>query len=126
MADDDVVIYASTLQEDRTFGPAALVANVNTTLQDRHPSISRDGLELFLASTRPGGFGGLDLWVSTRGNNSAPWSTPVNLGSPVNSAANEAGPAISTNGKLLYFQSFRPPDGLGAFDLYVTTRVAAQ
>ena len=118
-------IYASTLQRDRTFSPAALVPNVNTTFPDRKPSISRDGLELFLGSTRPGGFGQLDLWVSTRANKSAPWSTPVNLGPTVNSTGNDAGPAISINGKLLYFQSVRP-GGFGAFDLYVTMRTAAQ
>jgi hypothetical protein len=116
-------IWASTLQHDRTFGDAALVPNVNTTSPDRRPSISRDGLEMFLTSSRPGTFGLLDLWVSTRATRSAPWSTPVNLGPMVNTAANEAGAAISTNGKTLFFQS--PPPSGSAYDLYMTTRTAA-
>ena len=112
-------IWASTLQRDGTFGPAALVANVNTPSPDRKPSISRNGLVMFLTSSRPGTLGLMDLWVSTRPMKSAPWSTPVNLGPVVNSTGNEAGPAISTNGKDLYFQSVRA-GGFGAYDLYVT------
>jgi hypothetical protein len=117
-------IYASTLQHDRTFGPAAPAPNVNTTSLDRRPSISRDGLEMFLGSSRPGGFGNLDVWVSTRETRSAPWSTPVNLGPTVNTATSDAGPAIATDGKTLFFQSV--PPGAAGFDIYVATRTPVQ
>ncbi len=114
-------IYASILQPDETFGPATLIAELSTPFLDRQPTIRRDGLEMFLASNRPGTLGGLDLWVSTRASTSDPWSTPVNLGSVVNSVGPDAGPALSFDGTTLCFQSNRP-GGLGAFDLYVTTR----
>jgi hypothetical protein len=39
---------------------------LNTPVQDQHPELTQDALTLYLASNRPGGFGGLDLWVSTR------------------------------------------------------------
>ena len=80
-------IYASTLQPDDTFGPAVLVEELSGPFLDRLPAIRRDGLEMFLTSNRPGGSGLLDLWVSTRASTSDPWSTPVNLGPLINSAA---------------------------------------
>ena len=47
------------------------------------------------------------------------WSEPVNLGSLVNSAANDATPAISKNGRSLYFSSNRKNPGAGA-DIWVS------
>jgi len=68
MGSDD--IYASTLQPDETFGPAVLVEELSSPFPDRLPSIRRDGQEISLTSDRPGGFGSLDLWVSTRASTS--------------------------------------------------------
>jgi len=114
-------IHVSTQLADGTYGPGAPVVELNSTSIDRQPAIGRGGLELFLASDRPGTFGTLDLWVSTRATTSEPWTTPVNLGSVVNTAVVDARPAISFKGTELYFQSPRP-GGLGVFDFYVTTR----
>ncbi len=116
----DFDIYASTLNPDETFGPAVLFDELSTPFSDLRPAIRRDGLEMFLDSNRPGGIGELlDLWVSTRASTSDPWSTPVNLGPVVNSAASDGRAAISFDGTALYFNSRRlggPPD------LYVSTR----
>ena len=68
-----------------------------------------------------GGLGGLDVWIATRASINAPWSQPVNLGAPVNSSANEGGPALSFDGTTLYFYSTRA-GGSGSNDLYVTSR----
>jgi hypothetical protein len=115
-------IFASTLQPDRTFGPAWAVDELNTTAIDRAPAIRRDGLEIFLTSDREGGLGMLDLWSSTRATTADPWSPPVNL-RVINGTRPDAGAAISFDGTILYFQSVRPgnlsPD---AYDLWVTTR----
>ena len=115
-------IYASRLNEDEAFGPAVLVEELSSPFSDRRPVIRRDGRELLLESNRPGAIGGsLDLWVSTRTSTSELWSTPVNLGPVVNSAAVEARPALSFRGTELYFNSNRP-GGFGSQDLYVSTR----
>jgi hypothetical protein len=50
-----------------------------------------------------------------------PWSTPVNLGTAINTADFDGGPAISFDGTALYFFSNRA-GGSGGNDLYVTTR----
>jgi WD40-like Beta Propeller Repeat len=51
----------------------------------------------------------------------AEWSAPVNLGSAINTAFNEQGPALSNDGLRLYFGSDRP-NGLGGFDIWVSRR----
>ena len=114
-------IYASILQPDETLGPAVLVAELSTPANDSSPFIRRDGLEMFLTSDRPGTLGGLDLWVSTRATTADPWSAPVNLGPLVNTAAMDAGCALSFDGTELYFSSNRA-GGFGSRDLYRTTR----
>lgn len=123
-------IYVATRRSDGTFGGATLVSELSTPFADRRPAIRRDGLELFFASDRPGGVGGLDLWTATRVTTNDAWSEPVNvdmanltLGSSdaVNVANQDAGPALSFDGTTLYFQSVRA-GGAGAYDLFVTTR----
>lgn len=114
-------IYASTLQADGTFGPAALVEVLNSTVRDAPVTIRRDGLEMLIASDRAGTFGAFDLWVTTRATTAAPWSSPVNLGPVVNSAADDSRGSLSFDGTTLYMESNRP-GGLGGHDLWVTTR----
>jgi hypothetical protein len=80
---------------------------------------------MFVTSNRPVGSSGLiDLWVATRETTLDRWSTPVNLGSTINTQYNDGGPALSCDATTLYFYSDRPrPDGSSAGrDLYVTTR----
>ncbi len=103
------------------FGPAALVPGVNSAAVDGQPNVRRDGLELFFFSTRPGTIGLADLYAATRSSTSDAFSTPVNLGPNVNTAANETRPSLSWDGTTLYFGSPRP-GGEGSSDLYVTTR----
>ncbi len=88
---------------------------------DFNPFISRDGLSLYFASDRPGGFGGFDIWVSERPSVSDPWGEPQNLGPNVNTPSTENSPALSPDGRRLYFQSDRP-GGFGKLDLYVSER----
>ena len=75
-----------------------------------------------MSSTRKGGVGVADIWVSTRETTADPWSTPVTVGLPVNyPGSTSGGPALSCDGTTLYFSSTRP-GGFDGHDLYVTTR----
>jgi Tol biopolymer transport system component len=114
-------IYASEVQPDETFGPGVEVVEINSTNTDFGPTIRRDGLEIIWGTFRPVSFGNVDLWVSTRLRTTDPWSTPVNLGSVINSAGADNRPALSFEGTELYFQSTRS-GGFGAQDLYVARR----
>lgn len=110
---------------DDAFRVATLVPELNSTFADRGPYISRDGLEMYITSDRPGTYGGLDLWVATRSTAADPWSTPINLSPVVNSAAADARAVLSFDGRTLFFQSARPGT-LGSYDLYATERTAVQ
>ena len=116
-------IYVSTLGDDGTFGAAVLVPELSSTSNETRTSIRRDGLEFFLAPTRPNGLiGKNDIWVSTRDSTLDPWSMPVNLGPTVNFAGEITGaPALSWDGTTLYCYSTRLR-GFGVRDLYVSTR----
>ena len=80
-----------------------------------HPSLSRDGRRLFFASNMPGGFGGFDIYVCER--TSSGWGTPKNLGSEVNSSANELYPFIQGNDELYFSSSHGSMGGLDIFSV---------
>ena len=66
-----------------------------------HPTLSADGQRLYFTSNMPGGFGGMDLYVSRRLSNGE-WSAPSNLGAKVNTAKNELFPFMSAEGTLFF------------------------
>ncbi|MFC1763828.1 protein kinase [Planctomycetota bacterium] len=117
----DVWITTRPSASDPWIAPMNLGSPINTEYWDGLPSITSDGLTLFLSSNRPGGQGGQDIWVSKRTSTNDPWETPVNLGPTVNSADWEWSQCVSVDGTKLYFGSNRP-GGEGAFDVWVTTR----
>jgi hypothetical protein len=94
-------------------------SNFNTAFQDGCPAPSRDGLLLYMASNRPGGVGGLDIWVSSRESTSDPWGPPLNLGAPINTPADEFCPSPLRDGHGLLFVSAKP-GGCGGSDIYMS------
>ncbi|MBN2593579.1 MAG: PD40 domain-containing protein [Sedimentisphaerales bacterium] len=94
-----------------------LAQPINSSYDDSGPCIWRDGLTFIFQSTRSGGYGGFDLWMTTRRTIDDDWNVPVNLGSMVNTTSDEILPAISADGSILYFSSPRP-GGQGAWDIY--------
>jgi outer membrane protein OmpA-like peptidoglycan-associated protein len=82
-----------------------------------HPTVSADGAKLYFASDMPGGFGGMDLYVSDKDGET--WGPPVNLGPGVNTEGNEIFPFIDKNNRL-YFASDGHL-GLGGLDQYYST-----
>ena len=85
-------------------------ADVNTASVDGCPIQSPDGLSLYMASNRPGGKGGLDIWVATRLSRIDPWGAPVNLPEPINSPSDDFCPTpVEADG--LFFVSRRTSRG---------------
>jgi Tol biopolymer transport system component len=118
---------------DFTFGTPILVPNVNSSSGEGFPNMSSDSLSLYFGSTRPGGYGGGDLWVATRKTTDDNWNTPVNLGPTVNSSSNDTSPSISTDGLTIYFSDYGlsgfeyggsgfRPGGFGQCDIWMATR----
>jgi hypothetical protein len=87
--------------EPRSFG-----AKVNSPSNDETPSLSFDGSELWFASDRAGGLGGLDIWVSVRVDGE--WTAPRHLGSRINSPYDDRSPAVHPVEPLLVFATNRP------------------
>lgn len=85
-----------------------------------HPSLSSDGKTLYFASDKPGGYGGVDLYMSTR-EIGGTWTTPVNLGPTINTSGDEMFPNIAEDGTL-YFAS-NGHLGLGGLDVFSTSMV---
>jgi len=120
----DEDIYIATRETTaQPFGPARnLGPSINSLgFADLSPDLSLDGLTLYFSSSRPGGYGEADLYVTTRESIDDPWAAPQNLGPNVNTLSFEGQPSISANGKTLYWDSDRP-DGFGDFDLWMATR----
>ena len=91
-------------------------AQINSSAWDSQPSLSADGRILYFVSTRSGGIGKQDIWVSYI-NEEGIWSKPSNLGNSINTKENEISPFIHSNGKTLYFAS-NGHLGMGGFDIY--------
>ena len=117
---------ASAATHFSAWGSAALVdpvdaVGVNTPAQDGCPIQSPDGLSLYIASNRPGGAGGLDLWVAHRASTEEPWGEPVNLndaaGTDINTSADEFCPTPIRGGGLFFV---RRPSACGLGDIYFT------
>jgi hypothetical protein len=125
-------LWVSTRQsvEDPWGAPTNLGATVNSPYADCYPSLSSDGLTLYFSdyvyvTPRPGGLGGRDIWATTRASRNDPWTTPVNLGAPINTSSHDFCPAISGDGLTLVFTSDRS-GGLGSWDLWMATRASVQ
>ncbi|MHC4464479.1 MAG: hypothetical protein ACYS9C_09785 [Planctomycetota bacterium] len=101
--------------------PVNLGPTINTSRLDGCEQISADGLTLHFTSNRPGGYGGWDIYVTTRDTASDPWGEPVNLGPPFNTSAADGPAFMSADGLELFFDSSRP-GGSGSTDIYMTTR----
>lgn len=112
-------IYVSRLGAGG-FGPATPVTELNSAASDIQPNIRRDGLEIVFSSDRAGAPGGPDIWASTRASVGEAWSTPVRLGSNVNTNAAETRPSFSWDARTLLFG--RAPGPEGSSDIYATTR----
>jgi hypothetical protein len=72
------VWFARRAAVGQPFGAPEAIGVLNTSTFETSSAISADGLTLWYGSDRPGGVGTTDIWVSSRPNRSAGWSTPVN------------------------------------------------
>jgi outer membrane protein OmpA-like peptidoglycan-associated protein len=88
---------------------------LNTNFQESSPHITSDKRYLYFASGRPGGAGGLDIYVSERLDYSwMKWSEPVLVDGEVNTVYDESQPYFDPDANWLYFNSRRD----GSSDIY--------
>ena len=110
-------IYVSNLNEDGTYSePKPLSENINSSFSENSISESPDGQTLFFSSDRPGGFGGLDIYYSTK-DKSGKWSRAKNVGDVINTEFDDDSPFIHYDGKTLYL-STKGRKGMGGYDIF--------
>ena len=101
--------------------PVNLGDSINTPYDEKSPFIHPDGVTLYFSSKGHPGFGGDDIFIS-RKKADGTWSTPKNIGYPINTKSDENSFVVSLNGKHAYFASDRFSDDrnfdLFYFDLY--------
>jgi Tol biopolymer transport system component len=88
------------------FGVPLAVSELNTSSDEGGITLSSDGLEAIITSNRPGGAGARDLYRATRASTDDPFNDLQPL-SELNTPDNEIDPALSADGKELYFASNR-------------------
>ena len=97
-----------------------LGSTINTSAWESAPSLSPDKKDLYFSSTRTGGYGARDLWVTHRLQNGK-WSTPENLGPDVNTPGDESCPFMHSDNQTIYFNS-NGHKGYGTTDLFLTRK----
>lgn len=92
---------------------------INSRHNDMFSMIMPDGLTLYFSSDRPGGFGDLDIYVSTRNSINEQWGEPKNLGPNINSLKSDHSVTVFENGKIMIYTSERQ-ESIGIADLYIS------
>lgn len=92
---------------------------INTEYIENSASIAADGKTIYFTSNRPDGYGGTDIYVSTK-DDKGRWTSIKNLGNLINTELDEDAVFISASGKHLYFSS-NGHAGMGDQDIYRST-----
>jgi len=86
--------------------PQRLNENINSSYMDLAAFIDPEENYIIFSSTRPGGYGVTDLYISSKETDGS-WKAAINMGEPVNSGASENSPFVSADGLYLFFNSDR-------------------
>jgi hypothetical protein len=108
-------IFTSSFNGNNWTKTVKLNKNINTKYWESHGFISEDGNQIVFASDRPGGLGGLDLYISHKLNGD--WGPAVNVGPEINTQFNEDRPFLINNGKILFFSS-QGHENIGGYDIF--------
>lgn len=108
-------LYVSFLQDNGTWSqPRNLGGSINTKFQEMTPKLADDQVTLFFSSNGHGGYGGRDIFMTRRLDNTwLNWSPPENLGRKVNTKGVELSYFIPSNGDFAYLVSTQNSDGYG-------------
>lgn len=110
-------LYVSFKEEDGTWSKPEFIEALNTEYDEFGPSLDPDGSILYFASTRPGGHGSSDIYVTRRLDDSwTNWSEPINLGAPVNTSGFDAYYSVDDKGNVFTTRAYMSPDG-GSLDI---------
>lgn len=118
----ELQLFFSSFTNGEWSEPVPFIHN-NPSYSVGQPHLSEDGKTLYFTSNAPGGFGGKDLYSSTKSANNE-WSKPMNLGNIINTEGDEMFPFFEEKEKVLYFTS-SGHFGLGGLDLFSSAQEGA-
>lgn len=108
---DNDLYVSFKVSDNKWSAPRNMGPTLNTKHREATPFISKDLKTLYFASNRPGGLGGMDIYISKRLDPTwKRWTTPELLESPINSSFNDAQPFLCEKTGSLYFSSVREGD----------------
>ncbi|MEY3237323.1 MAG: hypothetical protein RI883_1424 [Bacteroidota bacterium] len=113
-------LYVSFLQSDNSWSkPLNMGLDLNTANSETSPFLSADGVTLYFSSKGRPGYGGTDMFVSKRLDDSwTKWSEPQNLGPSLNTPSFDAYYSIPASGEYAYYVSYQ--NSIGAADIFRT------
>jgi outer membrane protein OmpA-like peptidoglycan-associated protein/tetratricopeptide (TPR) repeat protein len=114
-------IYMSRRLPNGGWGESVNLGDViNTKYNETFPHLAADGKTLYFASEGHVSMGGFDIFTSVWDELTQTWSTPKNLGYPINTVDEDYNISMSTTGRYGYTSQFRE-EGFGERDIYRVT-----
>ena len=114
----ELQIYLSTYKDGSWSKAEPFVFN-NLGYSVGQPYLSADGNTMYYVSDMPGGFGGTDIYKTTK-NDKGEWTKPENLGNTINTEGDEMFPFLASGDKTFYFSS-NGRFGLGGLDIFMSS-----
>lgn len=112
-----VQVYIDDYGYLKTYNPQPLGKPINTDKDEFAPFIHADNHTLYFSSDGHKGLGGQDIFRSVRSDDGT-WSTPENLGYPINTHGDESGFVINGLGNRAYFASDQLENNGKKLDIY--------
>lgn len=109
-------IFLSKLDSNKWSEPERLP--FNSEYWEGSASFTPDGRAIIFSSQRPGGLGGIDLWITYQ-DEEGNWSEPKNLGEPVNTEFDDDGAFMHVDEKSFFFCS-KGHSSMGGYDIFET------
>ncbi len=114
-------IYFAKKGADGKWGPSENIGrNINTEFDENFPTLSADGKKLYFASKGHECFGGYDIFFSIFLDDSKTWSSPLNLGFPINTPLDNTTISFTPDGTNAYM-AIKRNEGMGNLDIYKLT-----
>jgi outer membrane protein OmpA-like peptidoglycan-associated protein len=115
---DEEIYTATRLENDTWSVPVPIDSAITSEYNEGTCTVSADGrIMVFTSCMRTDGFGSCDLYITHKTGDR--WSPPKNMGRPINTSAWDSQPALSADGRTLYFVSDKK-GGLGMRDIWLT------
>ncbi len=111
-------IYKSERSAKGDWGPAVNLGNiVNSKYNEETPFITSDNKTLYFSSLGHAGIGDYDIFYSTLSGNGT-FSTPVNIGYPINTTSDDLFFVPVGDGRYAYYSMYDPDEVFGLNDIF--------